>query len=169
VAGIVEVEMKEKAKISQVALVVRDLEKTMKAYHDLLGWGPWNVYEHVPPLLHDTHVRGAAVKYTMLAAETDVHGVGFEMVQPLDGPSIYKEWLETHGEGFHHIAVMMHSQAESDAFKKEMAGLGIVVLMGGRIGPTIEYYYLETTPVLKVIFESGSGHAIDLKPTRVYP
>jgi hypothetical protein len=48
----------EPARISEIAVVVRDLGKSMKAYHELLGWGPWNVYEHVPPLLHDTHLRG---------------------------------------------------------------------------------------------------------------
>jgi hypothetical protein len=41
--------------------------------------------------------------------------------------------------------------------------------MGGRIGDTIEFYYLDTEPMLKFILESGSGHAIDLTPSRVYP
>ena len=41
--------------------------------------------------------------------------------------------------------------------------------MGGRIGETIEFYYLDTEPLLKVIIESGSGHAVDLKPAYTYP
>ncbi len=36
--------------------------------------------------------------------------------------------------------------------------------MGGRIGETIEFYYLDTEPMLKFVLESGSGHAIDLTP-----
>ena len=43
------------------------------------------------------------------------------------------------------------------------------VLMEGRIGETIHFYYLDTEPYMKVIFESGTGHAVDLKPARVYP
>jgi glyoxalase/bleomycin resistance protein/dioxygenase superfamily protein len=93
----------------------------------------------------------------------------FELVQPLDGPSIYKEWLEEHGEGVQHIACMMHSQADSDAFKAEWEARGAKVLMGGRIGETIEFYYLDTEPMLKFVLESGSGHAIDLTPSRTYP
>ena len=155
--------------ISQIAVVVHDLEKAMKQYHDLLGWGPWNVYEHVPPQLHDTHLRGKPTKFTMLGAETDVDGMGFELIQPLEGPSIYKEWLEQYGEGLHHIAVMKHTPEESAEFKKAMADSGADVLMGGRIGETIEFYYLDTLPSLKIIVESGSGHAIDLKPSRQYP
>ena len=46
---------------------------------------------------------------------------------------------------------------------------GAEVLMSGRIGESIEFYYLDTAPMLKFVLESGSGHAIDLKPTRMYP
>lgn len=161
--------MTEPAKISQLAVVVEDLERAMKMYHELLGWGPFNVYEHVEPSLHDTHLRGVPTKYSMRCAETMVGDTCFEIIQPLDGPNIYREWLDEHGEGFHHLAVMKHTAEESDAFKKEMKNQGIDVLMGGRIGETIEFYYLDTEPQLKIIVESGSGHAIDLKPTRVYP
>ena len=81
--------------ISQVAMVVNDLDATMQRLHETLGWGPWNVYEHVPPKLHHTHLRGEPVAFSMLGAECEVQpGLVFELVQPLDGPSIYKEHLE---------------------------------------------------------------------------
>jgi hypothetical protein len=128
------------------------------------------VYEHVPPKLHHTHLRGEEVAFSMLGAECEVQpGLVFELVQPLDGPSIYKEHLEKYGEGVQHIACMMHSQADSDEFKKEWQARGAKVLMGGRIGDTIEFYYLDTEPTLKFVLESGSGHAIDLTPVRTYP
>ena len=41
--------------------------------------------------------------------------------------------------------------------------------MGGRIGETIEFYYLDSEPMLKIVLESGSGHAIELTPVRTYP
>jgi glyoxalase/bleomycin resistance protein/dioxygenase superfamily protein len=155
--------------ISQIAVVVKDLEKTMEQYTKLLGWGPWNVYRHVPPRLHDTVIRGQEVEYTMLGAETHVGDMGFEILQPLEGPSIYKEWLDEHGEGLHHVAVMLHDFEESTLLKQKFDAIGSSVLMGGRIGPTIEFFYLDTEPALKIILESGSGHAIDLVPDYVYP
>jgi methylmalonyl-CoA/ethylmalonyl-CoA epimerase len=155
--------------ISQVAVVVRDLQKTMEQYTKLLGWGPWNVYRHEPPRLHDTVVRGERVEYTMLGAETHVGDVGFELLQPLTGPSIYRDWLEEHGEGLHHVAVMLHDFDESTELKRRFGEVGAPVLMGGRIGETIEFYYLDTEPSLKIILESGSGHAIDLVPDYTYP
>jgi methylmalonyl-CoA/ethylmalonyl-CoA epimerase len=155
--------------ISQIAVVANDLQKTIEQYTALLGWGPWNVYRHEPPRLHDTVVRGEEVAYTMLGAETHVGDMGFEVLQPLEGESIYKEWLDEHGEGLHHVAVMLRDFDESTQLKQKFASVGAEVLMGGRIGETIEFYYLDTEPSLKIILESGSGHAIDLVPDYVYP
>ena len=92
-----------------------------------------------------------------------------ELLQPVDGPSIYKEWLDEHGEGLHHIAVMRPTPEESEDARRHFDELGAGVLMEGRLGETIHFYYLDTEPLLKVIFESGTGHAVDLKPVRVYP
>lgn len=155
--------------ISQIAVVVEDLQKTMEQYTNLLGWGPWNVYRHEPPRLHNTFVRGNEVSYTMLGAETHVGDVGYELLEPLEGPSIYKESLEQHGEGLHHVAVMLHDFHESAELKRRFADAGASVLMGGHIGESIEFYYLDTEPSLKIILESGSGHAIDLVPDYTYP
>jgi methylmalonyl-CoA/ethylmalonyl-CoA epimerase len=155
--------------ISQIAVVCKDLQKTMEQYTRLLGWGPWNVYRHEPPRLHDTELHGQPAGYTMLGAETHVGDMGFELLQPLEGPSIYREWIDNHGEGLHHVAVMLQDFDESTALREKFAEVGASVLMGGRIGETIEFYYLDTEPSLKIILESGSGHAIDLVPDYVYP
>jgi hypothetical protein len=64
---------------------------------------------------------------------------------------------------------MKHSAEDSQALKDHWAARGAQVLMGGRIGASIEFYYLDTSPLLKFVLESGSGHAIDLEPTYVYP
>jgi methylmalonyl-CoA/ethylmalonyl-CoA epimerase len=160
---------KEPMPISQIAIVVKDIRAAMRAYHQALGWGPWNVYEHKPPALHDTELHGEPTPYTMIGAETHVGPIVVELLQPVEGPSIYKEWLETKGEGLHHIACMAHTQEESNAIKARFAAMGADVLMGGRIGESIEFYYLDTEPLLKVIIESGSGHAVDLNPAYTYP
>jgi methylmalonyl-CoA/ethylmalonyl-CoA epimerase len=156
--------------ISQIAIVVHDIEEMLEKYHRVLGWGPWNVYEHKPPALHDTYLRGERVDFTMIGAEAHVGPIVVELIQPLEGPSIYSEWLETHGEGLHHIAVMCATPQASEATRERfLEKAGAEILMEGRIGETIHFYYLDSEPTLKVIFESGSGHAVDLKPSYVYP
>ncbi len=95
--------------ISQIAIVVHDIDDALEKYHRVLGWGPWNVYEHKPPALHGTYLHGQPAEFTMIGAETHVGPIVVELLQPVDGASIYKEWLEEHGEGLHHIAVMRPS------------------------------------------------------------
>ncbi len=154
--------------ITQIAVVVHDLRKTMEIYHKTLGWGPWNVYVQEPPRLHDTVLRGQATAYTFMHAETHVGPVDFEIIQPMEGPSIYKEWLEKHGEGVHHIACMKVG-SDAQALLQQFQEMGMQPVMEGSIGESIRYFYLDTEPMLKFILESGSGHAIDLQPTYVYP
>ena len=154
-------------RITQVAVVVKDLRATMKKYHEVMGWGPWSVYEHKPPVLHHTEVRGKPVRYTMLGAEVHCDPIDFEILQPLEGPSIYKEFLKEKGEGLHHVSVVNSAENVHRAladFKKQ----GIGVLMSGRL-KDIEFYYLDTEPVLKMVTETVSGHAISLKPSYTYP
>ncbi len=155
--------------ISQIAIVVHDIDEALEKYHRVLGWGPWNVYEHKPPALHGTYLHGQPAEFTMIGAETHVGPIVVELLQPVDGASIYKEWLEEHGEGLHHIAVMRPSAEESEETRAHFEQLGANVLMEGRLGETIHFYYLDTEPTMKVVFESGTGHAVDLVPTRVYP
>jgi catechol 2,3-dioxygenase-like lactoylglutathione lyase family enzyme len=155
--------------ISQIAIVVRDIDDALEKYTRVLGWGPWNVYEHKPPALHGTYLHGEPADYTMIGAECHVGDMVVELLQPVDGPSIYKEWLDEHGEGLHHIAVMRPTPEESEATRRHFEELGAGIMMEGRLGETIHFYYLDTEPLLKVIFESGTGHAVDLTPIRTYP
>jgi len=156
-------------KITQIAVVVRDMEQALKTYTETLGWGPWSVFDYKPPLLHHTQVRGEPVEFRMIGAETHLDGLDFELIQPVSGPSIYQEHLDTYGEGVQHIAFMQHSYQDSSLMREHWRANGAEELMSGRIGDSIEFYYLDTAPMLKFVFESGSGHAIDLKPTYVYP
>ncbi|MGH2867266.1 MAG: VOC family protein [Solirubrobacteraceae bacterium] len=158
--------------MTQVSVVVRDIETTIKQYHELLGWGPWNVFEHKPPLLHDCTLRGKPVEYTLLGAEVFVGstGMNFELLQPLEGDSVWHEFLEEHGEGIYSMATMFKTEEESERVKASFAARGAEVVMTGRIGDHIEFYYMDTQPLLKLSLESGSGHAIDfLKPAWTYP
>jgi methylmalonyl-CoA/ethylmalonyl-CoA epimerase len=51
------------------------------------------------------------------------------LLQPVDGPSIYKEWLDEHGEGLHHIAVMRPTSEESEETRRHFEELGAPILV----------------------------------------
>jgi hypothetical protein len=57
-------------------------QETRRAFHKALGWGPWNVYEHKPPLLHSTELRGRPTQFTMLGAEVQAGPIVFELTMP---------------------------------------------------------------------------------------
>jgi len=104
----------------------------------------------------------------MIGAEVHCDPIDFEILQPVEGPSIYREFLDQKGEGLHHVAVVAPSEKVEEAlgnFKKN----GIDVIMSGRLGEDIRFYYMDTDPVLKMTAETVSGHAISMKAAYTYP
>jgi methylmalonyl-CoA/ethylmalonyl-CoA epimerase len=90
----------EKVKIKQVlqvGVVVKDLQKAMKHYWDIFSIEPWQIYTFQPPLLTKITVRGKPVPYIMKLALTQIGNIQWELIQPLTGPSVYKEFLEQKG------------------------------------------------------------------------
>ena len=143
--------------ILQVAIVVKDLRKTMELYHRTFGWGPWHVYEFLgPPVLHDTVIRGVPTPFTVHLASTQVGPIDVELLQPVDGPSIFQEWLDRHGEGIHHIAGRKVGR-DATALHTEFAELGVHDLLTGGIGQHSRFFFLDSEPLLTFILEAGSG------------
>jgi predicted enzyme related to lactoylglutathione lyase len=156
--------------ITQVSLAVEDLERTMELYWRAFGWSGWDVFEHRPPAHHNTELRGEQVHYTLKGAEVMVGSMNFELLEPVEGPSLWKEFIAERGEGIASIAVMFQTLDEGEAVKREFAQRGMPVTMKANIGDQIEYYYLDTQEHFGCLIESGSGHATDfVKPTYVYP
>ena len=157
--------------ITQISLAVRDLDRTMEAYHRVFGWGPWNVFDHKLPAHHDTELRGEPSHYALRGAEVYVGDMNFELLQPTEGANLWSEFMDRRGEGIASIAVMFKEKEDGDAVKAEFKRrFGIDVTMKAHIGDHIEYYYLDTQERFGCLIESGSGHAIDfVKPAYVFP
>ena len=157
--------------ITQVSLAVRDLDATMALYQRAFGWAPWQVFDHVRPVHHATELRGQQVHYSLRGAEVYVGSLNFELLQPLEGPNLWSEFIERRGEGVASIATMFHEREDGDAVKRAFKErFGIDVIMKADIGDHIEYYYLDTEEQFGCLIESGSGHAIDfVKPANIYP
>jgi catechol 2,3-dioxygenase-like lactoylglutathione lyase family enzyme len=152
--------------IGQVGIVVSDLEKSLKKFHEVFGIGPWDVYKYAPPEMTDTTFRGKPSEWSILAAFTWVGNVQLELIQPLKGPNIYYEHLEKKGEGLHHIKEYVTDCKEVvEDFKKK----GIAVIQSGKFGFG-EFYYFDTEPFLGISFEIGSsGGRKHRGPDKRYP
>jgi methylmalonyl-CoA/ethylmalonyl-CoA epimerase len=134
--------------VIQVCVVAKDLQKSMERYWNL-GIGPWAIYTFQSPELTNTTLHGKPAKYSMKLAIAMVGNMMLELIQPLEGPSTYKEFLEQKGEGLHHIqlAVANYDQTIAALGKK-----GIGVLMKGA-WKGMSYAYLDTESELGTILE----------------
>lgn len=86
----------------QVCVVTRDMQRTLDGFVRM-GIGPWRVYTFSPETVQDQTFRGKPARYSMRLALATSGTMMWEVIQPLEGPSIYTEFLEKHGEGVQHV------------------------------------------------------------------
>lgn len=115
--------------IDQVAVVVRDLDAAMERYTTQLGIGPWEVYTYGPARCSTLTFRGKDQPYSMKLALAMVGNTQYELIEPLEGPTTYHEFLEARGEGLHHLGYIVD---DIDAEIARMAALGYPLLQSGR-------------------------------------
>src|SRR5215831_3508213 len=89
----------------QVALVVRDLQASMKTYVERYGIGPWEIYEFNPTTVEEMKAHGEPVESSWRLALARVGSVTWELIEPLDDRSTYAEFLAERGEGVHHVGM----------------------------------------------------------------
>jgi len=135
--------------VLQVAVVVKNLDEAMKKYWEEYGIGPWCINTFDPSTVSNMIIHNQRVDYAMRLATTDIGGVQWELIEPLDGKSIYAEFLKEHGEGLHHVAFAVDNYDEAMAF---FQGKGIGVLQGGT-WHGLTYTYLESEDTLSFIAE----------------
>src|SRR5579863_2014118 len=92
-------------KIYQIAWVTRDLEKSMKAWIDILRVGPWRVYSFTNETVRGLKVGGELVQepFKFLIAISRMGDTELEIIQPVYGPTIYERFIREKGEGLHHV------------------------------------------------------------------
>lgn len=152
--------------IDQVCVVVRDIQKAVEHYWKILGIGPWSIYTVKAPELTDTTVRGKLTVFSMKLAFAEVGSMMIELIQPLKGESVYKEFLVEKGEGIHHVA-----SYEVDDLDKAIALLekhGIGVLQSGR-WKGASFAYMDTEKTLGAIVELVKRTAEFPSPEASYP
>ena len=74
--------------VTHIGVVVRDIEKAAAAWADVFD-------VEVSPITETAHTRVAKVHFNSMTVEIE---------QPKGGPSPWRDFLDTHGEGIHHLA-----------------------------------------------------------------
>src|SRR5438876_11772448 len=94
-------------KINQVAMVVRDLDAAVRTYWETFGVGPWRMLEFGPETVRELTYRGKVQPYKMRIALAMQGDLQLELIESLQGPNIYEDFLRDHGEGMHHFGIVV--------------------------------------------------------------
>lgn len=155
--------------IHHAAVVVSDLDQAMERYTNELGIGPWAVYTFTPDWVRDMTFRGKEQDFAFKIALCEVAPIMHELLEPLQGPNSYEEFLDARGEGLHHLCYLVE---DIDAEISKMESRGFTVLQSGRGFGTNDdgaFAYFDTEGALGCIFEAFELPAEFPPPERVYP
>ena len=135
--------------VCQVGLIVRDIERSIETYSRVFGIPePGIVVTDGPEIAH-TRFRGEPTDARAKLAFFEMGQVSLELIEPIGGPSTWREFLDEKGEGVHHIAFVVK---DTDEAVKFLEGEGVGVMQqgdytGGR------YTYLDSASTLGVVLE----------------
>jgi catechol 2,3-dioxygenase-like lactoylglutathione lyase family enzyme len=115
------------AKLSQYALVVKDL-KAVSDYWENLGIPAMDVTH---PTLTDLEYHGKPGQFDQKLGWHRHGTITWEWITPLAGPTVYQDFLDEHGEGFHHLAFDV---ADIDEVGEAWTALGYPIVQSGGWG-----------------------------------
>ena len=140
------------ARYSQVGYIVRDIEKSKRDFARLFSCD-------VPP----TWMAGAGEARTLYRGQPipearvkqaffDLSpGVQLELLEPNDRPSVWRDWLDEHGEGVHHLAFQVE---DMDRVIKELEAEGMqLIQIGNYDDGSGRYAYLDGGEAFAFIVE----------------
>ena len=107
----------------QINIVVADIELAAEKWAEILGIGKPEIYvNHLEGNEHYTY-RGEPISCDLKVANIDMGNFVLELHQPIGGPSSFQEFLDTHGNGVHHIGFEVGS--DRDKVIEDLAAAGL--------------------------------------------
>ncbi|CAG9953763.1 unnamed protein product [Clonostachys rosea f. rosea IK726] len=142
-------------KVVEICIVSSDCRRTISGL-SRLGIGPFQIFEFNSATVSSRQYRGQAAEFELLVAFATHGDIVWEIMQPVAGPSIMREFLDKRGEGIHHVAFDCHNvppQQRKEEFQRrgyEVAQSGI---WHGKKG-TCEFVFFDTEGAIGTCFES---------------
>jgi catechol 2,3-dioxygenase-like lactoylglutathione lyase family enzyme len=127
--------------IVQICWVTDDLAATERLLSEQFGVGRWTRIPDVRFGPGSTTLRGAPVDCTLHVSLGYAGDLQLELIQPVAGPSIHREFLDAHGPGLHHVCFEVD---DVDAACAAAEAAGVPVLMrGSMMDGEIEFAYVD--------------------------
>jgi hypothetical protein len=131
--------------IAQYAFAVQDPEPVSE-FWESLGFPAFSI---VPVEGREREYHGQPSEFEMNLGWQRHGTVAYEWCIPLEGPTVYQDHIDKHGEGFHHIGLRV---ADFDKTVREWKTLGVPVIQSGAWGEQDKpgsgrYAYMDTDPI----------------------
>ena len=155
--------------VAQVAILVKDLDKTVENYWTMFGIGPWQFYTYGKPLVRQMSYHGRPAEYIMRIALSQIGPLRIELIEAKEGDSIYADFIKEHGHGVHHLGILVHDMKDALA-QTDLAGLSMIQDGSGfGLDGDGHYAYLDTEKALGVTLELIQRPKARVKPEKIYP
>lgn len=139
---------------THIGYVTRDIERTMENFQKYFGVGS---FKKMTPDYFNRRYHGKPGDFKMRLAFTRVGNIVYELIQVLEGKTIYEDFMSEHGEGVHHLGYEISDLAKwTEAYRKA----GIEPIMSGeRTG--LKWAYFSTPGITVELLErSPEGRVV---------
>lgn len=135
--------------VAQIGIIVRDIEQVAQQYAELFdiekpAWAWTDAVDKAK-----TAYNGESTPARAKLAFIDAGQLQIELIEPDEHPSTWRQFLDEHGEGVHHIAFFVKGMKEMNE-RLESRGMPLIQkgeYTGGR------YAYHDSFDQLKVLIE----------------
>jgi catechol 2,3-dioxygenase-like lactoylglutathione lyase family enzyme len=151
----------------QVGFVVQNLEASVRSYVERFGVSGWQIYTYGPAILNRMIYRNKHTTFSFRVGLNYISGTRIELIEPLEGETVFDEFVKKHGYGQHHLGIYVDDIRTAIA---EAAAAGFSVIMeGGGHGLDGDgfYAYLDTEETLGTTYELIERPARRREPERV--
>ncbi|WP_379145220.1 VOC family protein [Paenibacillus sp. sgz500992] len=135
--------------VTQIGILVNDIEKVSRAYADFFGLAVPEIIITDTADIAQTRYNGGATEARAKLAFFDMGSLQLELIEPDHQPSTWRDYLNEHGEGTHHIAFVIEGMQEKIML---LEGRGFPLQQKGEYDGG-RYAYMDTFKELKVLVE----------------
>ena len=139
--------------VGQVGILVPDLEDGLRVFSASGTIESWSIYTYGPRTVPRLTFRGEPGRFSVRIALGGTRPQ-IELMQSLEGPSVYDEWIQERGYGLHHLGFYVPSLEDAVT---AMTASGFAVLQRGS-GYGLDgdggFAYFDTLDVASVILEA---------------
>ncbi len=138
-------------RLVQIGIVVADRDRTTQLLTSLFGMGPFRFVEWPDRPESEYYYRGVQENIRIRQAFVQLGAVEIELIEPLEGRSGYRDFLDQTGGGIHHV---LFEVTDIDPVLEKLALSGVKVLQSGTgIRPGTRWALLDTQELLGFLVE----------------